>query len=58
MSRKLATIRRVMKTAPIEGADLIELALIDGWQCVVKKDSFSNTLNPGSRLKRFQIPIS
>ncbi|RQR87700.1 RNA ligase (ATP) [Burkholderia sp. Bp9010] len=41
VSRKLATIRRVTKTAAIEGADLIELALIDGWQCVVKKGEFA-----------------
>lgn len=40
MSRKLATLRRVTEIAPIEGADLIELAIIDGWQCVVKKGEF------------------
>ena len=38
--RKLVTIRKVSKILPIENADLIELALIDGWQCVVKKGEF------------------
>lgn len=41
MSRKLVTIRRVSQLRPIEGADLIELAIVDGWQCVVKKGEFS-----------------
>ncbi|MGF3998920.1 hypothetical protein ACQX8C_14375, partial [Staphylococcus aureus] len=35
--RKLATLRRVSALNPIEGADRIELAVVDGWQCVVKK---------------------
>jgi RNA ligase (TIGR02306 family) len=39
--RKLATIRRVSALRPIEGADLIELAIVDGWQCVVKKGEFA-----------------
>lgn len=38
--RALATIRRIDKLEPIEGADAIMLAKIDGWQCVVKKDEF------------------
>lgn len=37
MERKLVTIRRVAEIVPIEGADNIELAKVDGWQCVVKK---------------------
>lgn len=40
MERKLATIRKVSEIKPIEGADMIELAIVDGWQCVVKKDQF------------------
>lgn len=38
--RALATIRVINKLVPIEGADAIMLAIIDGWQCVVKKDEF------------------
>lgn len=38
--RKLATKRTVTELKPIEGADRIELAMIDGWQIVVKKDDF------------------
>jgi hypothetical protein len=37
--RKLATIRKVADIKPIKDADAIELAIIDGWQCVVKKGS-------------------
>jgi RNA ligase (TIGR02306 family) len=39
--RKLATVRVVSELKPIEGADLIELAIVDGWQCVVKKGEFN-----------------
>jgi hypothetical protein len=35
--RKLASVRRVGKVEPIEGADRIELVHIDGWQVVSKK---------------------
>ena len=38
--RKLASIQRVWKTEPIEGADRIELAHVLGWQCVVNKGQF------------------
>ena len=38
--RKLASIQRIWKTGPIEGADRIELANVLGWQCVVNKDQF------------------
>ena len=38
--RNLATIRRIDELLPIEGADLIVLAKIDGWQAVVKKGEF------------------
>jgi len=35
--RKLASIRKVSEIRPIDGADNIELAIIDGWQCIIKK---------------------
>ena len=38
--RKLASIQRIWKMGPIEGADRIELANVLGWQCVVNKDRF------------------
>jgi RNA ligase (TIGR02306 family) len=38
--RKLVTIRKVKNILPIENADLIVLANIDGWQCVVRKSEF------------------
>lgn len=38
--RKLVTVREVSKISPIEGADRIEIAHVDGWQCVVKKGEF------------------
>ena len=40
MERKLASIRKVREIKPIEGADAIELAIVDGWQCVAKKGKF------------------
>lgn len=44
MERKLASIQRVLAIEPIANADAIELARINGWQCVVKKGEFA----PGS----------
>lgn len=38
--RKLASIRKVSELLPIEGADNIEVAQIDGWKVVVKKGEF------------------
>lgn len=39
--RQLVTLRKVREIIPIEGADRIELAKIDGWQCVVPKGAFA-----------------
>jgi len=36
--RKLATIRTISEIQSIEGADKIELAVVDGWKVVVAKD--------------------
>ena len=38
--RQLATIREVAEIRPIEGADRIVVARVDGWECVVQKDEF------------------
>lgn len=38
--RKLASVQKIWKIEPIEGADRIELAHVLGWQCVVNKDQF------------------
>ena len=38
--RKLASIQRIWKLEPIEGADRIELASVLGWKCVVNKGQF------------------
>lgn len=49
--RKLASIRKVSKLLPIEGADRIEIAQIDGWQCIVKKGE----MQEGSLCVYFEI---
>ena len=38
---KLAEIQTINEIIPIEGADRIELARVQGWQSVIKKGSFS-----------------
>lgn len=38
--RQLATIRKISELRPISGADKIEVAQVDGWECVVKKGEF------------------
>jgi len=35
--RKLATIREVKEVRDIPGADKIQLAIVDGWECVIKR---------------------
>lgn len=39
--RKLASIRQVKAIEPIAKADRIEVAVVDGWKCVVKKGEFA-----------------
>ena len=36
----LASIQKVIKLTPIEGADLIETATVLGWEIVVKKGEY------------------
>ena len=38
MERKLATVRKITDLKQIDGADNIELAIVDGWQVVVAKN--------------------
>jgi RNA ligase (TIGR02306 family) len=40
MERKLATIRRVSAIMPIDGADMIEIVVVDGWKVVSKKGEY------------------
>lgn len=40
MTRKLASVQRVLDIVPIPNADAIELIKINGWQCVTKKSEF------------------
>ena len=39
--RKLASIRRIADIRPIPDADAIEVAVVDGWKVVVKKNEYS-----------------
>lgn len=38
--RRLATIRRIAELLPIDGADRIEIAVVDGWHVIVKKGEY------------------
>ncbi len=38
--RKLATVRQITEIRPIANADALELAIVDGWQAVVKKGEY------------------
>lgn len=49
--RKLVSIKRVDKIAPIKDADLIELVILGGWQVVVKKGSYKQ----GDEVLYFEI---
>lgn len=39
--RKLASVRRIADILPIPDADAIEVAVVDGWKVVVKKNEYS-----------------
>ena len=39
-NRKMATVRKVTAVYPIEGADRIERAVVDGWDVVVERDAW------------------
>lgn len=47
----LVTIRTINSIQSIPNADAIELAIVDGWQCVVKKGEF----NVGSKILYFRL---
>lgn len=49
--RKLASIRVISELKPIEGADFLQLAIVDGWQCVVRKGEFT----VGQKVVYFEI---
>ncbi len=49
--RKLASIQKIKRTEPVEGADRIELARVLGWQCVVSKGDF----HPGDLCVYFEV---
>ena len=42
MPRKLASVQRIHSIQPIEGADRIEQAMVQGWNVVVKKNEFEH----------------
>jgi len=49
--RKLASIRQISEIKVHPNADAIELAMVDGWQCVVKKGEFI----PGDVVVYFEV---
>lgn len=49
--RKLASVREIRALEPIEGADRIELAFVDGWQVVVQKGLYE----PGEKCVYFEV---
>jgi RNA ligase (TIGR02306 family) len=52
VDRKLASIRKISSVKPIDGADNIEVIMIDGWQLVTQK---SNNFKPGDLVVYFEI---
>ena len=41
MSRKMASVRKIVDIQPIPGADAIEVATVGGWRVVIKKGEFT-----------------
>lgn len=52
MDRKLASVRKIVSIEPIEGADNIVKAVVDGWEVVTQK---SNGFKPGDLVVYFEI---
>ena len=52
ITRKLASIRRISEIKPIEGADNIICAVVDGWELVTQK---SNNFQPNDLVAYFEI---
>lgn len=50
--RRLATIRTILDIRPISGADAIEVALVDGWECVISKN---DNFNIGDKVVYIEI---
>jgi len=51
MSRKLASVQKILDIQPIDGADRIEVASVLGWKVVVKKGEFE----VGDRAVYFEV---
>lgn len=49
--RKLASIRQISEIKPHTNADALEIAIVDGWQCVIKKGEF----RPGDKAVYFEV---
>lgn len=49
--RKLASIRRISEIKPIPNADAIEVAVVDGWEVVIKRGEYQ----PGDLAVYFEI---
>ena len=52
VTRKLASVRRISEIRPIEGADNIVCAVVDGWELVTQK---SNNFKPDDLVVYFEV---
>lgn len=39
--RKLASVRKITEIRPIDNADAIEVAVVDGWSVVTRKGEYT-----------------